>query len=411
MMKKKSLLIIFVGFSISMLGGNDWSMGGSSSIVETNSGPPEVLRVGPGMPYLTPSMAAKVANNGDVIEIIAGTYPDDVASWPQNNLTIRGIYGRARMIANDNSAEGKGIWVVKGNNVTIENIEFAGASVSDHNGAGIRFEGANLTIRGCYFHDNENGILTGENPASAILIEYSEFADNGFGDGYTHNIYVGKVNSLTVQFCYIHGAKSGHNVKSRARINYIFCNRIMDERKGTSSYAIDISNGGAAYVIGNIIQQGALSENYHVISYGAEALSYAANKLFVVNNTIVNDRQDGGVFVRVATNSAPARLINNIFCGPGRTVEGPAIKKTNLTISRNQKQAGVGGSSGLVDPSQFDYRLTLGSPAIDGGSNPGTDDGIDLLAKFQYSHVAKSEKRVVRAAMDIGAIEYDDQIR
>lgn len=411
MMKKKSLLIIFVGFSISMLGGNDWSMGVSSSIVETNSGPPEVLRVGPGMPYLTPSMAAKVANNGDVIEIIAGTYPDDVASWPQNNLTIRGIYGRARMIANGNSAEGKGIWVVKGNNVTIENIEFAGASVSDHNGAGIRFEGANLTIRGCYFHDNENGILTGENPASAILIEYSEFADNGFGDGYTHNIYVGKVNSLTVQFCYIHGAKSGHNVKSRARINYIFCNRIMDERNGTSSYAIDISNGGVAYLIGNIIQQGALSENYHVISYGAEALSYPDNKLFAVNNTIINDRRDGGVFVRVAPSTTPARLINNIFYGPGRIVDGPAIKKTNLIISGDKNQKSTRGSNGFVDPNEYDYRLASGSLAIDAGSNPGTDEGIDLIAKFQYRHAAKSEKRVVRAVVDIGAFEYDDQIK
>lgn len=410
-MKKKSLLILSAAFSISMFLGNERSMGVSSPIVETNSGPPEVLRVGPGMPYLTPSMAAKVANTGDVIEIIAGTYPNDVASWPQNNLTIRGIYGRARMVANGNSAEGKGIWVVKGNNVTIENIEFAGASVSDHNGAGIRLEGANLTIRGCFFHDNENGILTGKNAGSSILIENSEFADNGIGDGYTHNIYVGEINVLTVQFCYIHGAKSGHNVKSRARVNRILYNRIMDERKGTSSYAIDASNGGIAYIIGNVIQQGALSENFHVISYGAEALSYPVNKLFVVNNTIVNDRRDGGVFVRVAPSSASAKLINNIFYGPGTIVNGPAASKTNLVIRKDHHNAAQIADSGFMNPAEFNYGLKPASPAVDKGSEPGTGDGFSLLPGFQYAHVAKSEKRMIIGLIDIGAFEYNRQTK
>lgn len=409
-MKKKFALIVFAFLSTLMFVGNDQSLSVSSPMAKTSSKQPEVLRVGPGMPYLTPSVAARFAKNGDVIEIIAGTYPGDVASWTQNDLTIRGIYGRARMIANGNHAEGKGIWVIKGNNVTVENIEFAGASVPDHNGAGIRFEGANLIIRGCYFHDNENGILTGKNAVSAILIENSEFADNGFGDGYTHNIYIGEINRLTVQFCYIHGAKSGHNVKSRAKVNHILYNRIMDEREGTSSYAIDISNGGSAYLLGNVIQQGALSENYHIISYGAEALSYPVNKLYVVNNTIINDRGDGGVFVRVAPGAAPAKLINNIFYGPGTIVNGPAMKTANLIIRKEQNPAANGRSPGFINPMEFDYRLMRGSPAIDAGNDPGADDGFDLTAKFQYIHVARSEKRVVSAVMDIGAFEYNGQI-
>jgi hypothetical protein len=69
----------------------------------------------------------------------------------------------------------------------VENIEFSGAAVPDHNGAGIRLDETGLIVRSCYFHNNENGILTSNPYAGDILIEYSEFAANGYGDGYTHN--------------------------------------------------------------------------------------------------------------------------------------------------------------------------------------------------------------------------------
>ncbi|NIA30707.1 MAG: hypothetical protein GWP06_12445, partial [Actinobacteria bacterium] len=174
------------------------------------------IMVGPGRDYLTPSAAAQIAVDGDLIQIAAGVYSGDVVVWRQNNLTIRGVGGRPQIKANGTNAEGKGTWIIKGANTTIENIEFSGATVPDQNGAAIRQEGAGLIIRRCFFHDNENGVLTGGNPASNVLIEYSEFYHNGFGDGYTHNMYIGEVNSFTLRFCYSHGAKIGHNVKSRA---------------------------------------------------------------------------------------------------------------------------------------------------------------------------------------------------
>ena len=96
------------------------------------------LQVGWGKKYLFPSVAAKFALDGDTIEIDAGVYPKDAATWKQNNLTIRAIGGKAHLNADGANAEGKGIWVIRGNNVTIENIEFSGAHVRDNNGAGIR---------------------------------------------------------------------------------------------------------------------------------------------------------------------------------------------------------------------------------------------------------------------------------
>lgn len=106
--------------------------------------------------------------------------------------------------------------MIQGANTTVENIEFSGCRVPDKNGAGIRQEGPGLTVRHCSFHDNENGMLAGANPDSVILVEYSEFNHNGAGDGQSHNIYIGKVKSFTLQYCWSHRASVGHLVKSRA---------------------------------------------------------------------------------------------------------------------------------------------------------------------------------------------------
>ncbi len=61
------------------------------------------------------------------------------------------------------AAEGKGIFVIKGGNVTIENLGFFGARVRDRNGAGIRLERGRLKVVRCVFEGNENGILTSNN--------------------------------------------------------------------------------------------------------------------------------------------------------------------------------------------------------------------------------------------------------
>jgi hypothetical protein len=157
------------------------------------------LQAGPDKQYKTPCAAIAVASDGDLIEIDAGLYTRDVCAVPQSNLTLRGVNGRAHLEAQDASAQGKAIWVIKGRDVVVENIEFSGASVPDHNGAGIRAEGVNLTVRNCYFHDNQDGILESNVAGSNILIEYSEFDHNGFGDGQSHNLYIGHAGTLPLQ--------------------------------------------------------------------------------------------------------------------------------------------------------------------------------------------------------------------
>ena len=90
-----------------------------------------VLRVGPQRELKRPSEAARIARDGDLVEIDAGAYEGDAAVWRQHGLTIRGVGGRAQLRANGAHAEGKAIWVIKGDDTTIEGVEFSGAKVPD----------------------------------------------------------------------------------------------------------------------------------------------------------------------------------------------------------------------------------------------------------------------------------------
>jgi uncharacterized protein (TIGR03382 family) len=354
------------------------------------------LTVGPGKTHATPGAAAAVARDGDLIEISAGVYRDE-AIWKAHGLTIRGVgEGRAHLdAAGLTLSNRKAIWVIQGNGTTVENIEFSGASVPDGNGAGIRQEGSGLTVRHCFFHDNENGVLAGDKADSDILIESSWFARNGSGDGQTHNMYINHVRSFTLRFSYSHGARAGHLVKSRAYSTSILYNRLTSE-EGNPSYEIELPNGGRVEVVGNQIQQGTAAENSTLVSFGAEGTSNPEQALVVINNTFVNDRTAGGTFVRIA-GSPTARIINNLFIGKGTPVSGTATQESNL----------VTDTSGLVDPARFDYHLKAASPAVNAGTEPGTDGTQSLAPRFQYVHPLSGEPRQrLDGAWDVGAFEY-----
>jgi len=320
-----------------------------------------VLHVGPAQQFKTPSAAAAGAHDGDTIEIAAGEYAGDVAVWSANKLTIRGVNGTVHLAANGKSAQQKAIWVIRGNDTTVEHIEFSGCHVPDHNGAGIRQEGRGLIVRHCRFRNNEDGILAGANPESDILVEYSEFGPNGHGDGLSHNIYIGRIRKFTFQFCYSHHANIGHLVKSRAEQNFIYYNRLADEQDGRSSYVIDLPNGGQSFIIGNIIQHGPRAENGVAVSYAAEGAKSARQELYVVNNTVVHERARGASFVRAAGPSPTVRVINNLVTGTTQMLTGPGVATNNLDTLASAIDVGKVGEFSLVPT--FRYRHPLGAIA------------------------------------------------
>ncbi len=308
----------------------------------------QTYRVGPSSPYKKPSDLARLAKNASLIEIEAGDYRGDVAVWRQHNLTFRGINGRAHLMAKGQAAEGKATWVIKGNNTVIENIEFSGSKVPSRNGAGIRMEGTHLTLRNCYFHDNEMGILTGKNLRSDILIENSEFSKNTvdykkYGK-LGHNIYIGEIRKFTLTGSYIHDAETGHNVKSRAHENNILYNLIIDEQYG-SSYLVDLPNGGNSSIIGNIFHQSPLNDNNTLLSYSAERnQDKTTSTLYVGNNTLVNSAKNATFIKNHSLNIT--KVINNLLVGRGKVLDGQGLEHNNIQLAE----------SGFKNTQAFNFR-------------------------------------------------------
>ncbi|GAB3370396.1 hypothetical protein [Massilia agri] len=365
------------------------------------------LSVGPGKTYATPCKAFAAAKTGDVVEITGNTiYRGDVCGIYASNLTIRGVNGRPKIDAAGRNAMGKGTWVVVGNNVVVENVEMYGAKVPDQNGAALRLEGTNFTLRSAFLHDNENGILTGANLNSKIVIEYSEFGHNGYGTGYTHNLYIGNVGSLTFRYNYSHDAHVGHNLKSRARVNTIAYNRFSSLNAGQTgstaagkpSYEIDLPNAGTSYVIGNVIQQPASNNNPTLLAYGEEGASNPGHDLYVVNNTFLNDNSSSGTFVMVGAQvSKKVLLQNNIFGGTGTlTTQVGAVEKTNYRAL----------APGFVNRAAWDLRPTANGLVANAGSAPGVSAaGVSLKPGAVYKHVASGSTRSLVKTIDIGAYE------
>jgi len=358
------------------------------------------LEVGPGKSFARPCDAIRAASIGDVIEIASGNYDGDVCTITRAGLTIRGVGpSRPHLRAMGRAADGKGIWVAAptANNLTVEGIEFSGARVPDLNGAGIRVDpGASVTIRDCHFHDNETGVLTGN--GGTITIEYSIFENNGAGDGQSHNVYVNFADRFVFRGNYSARSRVGQLVKSRAKESYILYNRLSQEN-GTGSREIDLSNGGLAFVIGNIIQQTGTTQNSNLLGFQPEGPSpeVPLNELFVVNNTFVNQHSTGEFIQIGARVAAPAVIRNNIFFGPGTVSNQPTA-----VLDRNFR-----GDPGFTSVINLDLTLRPGSPASDSGATPGTGPGaVSLTPTHHYSHPACNVARPMVGVIDAGAYEY-----
>jgi hypothetical protein len=336
-----------------------------------------VLPVGPTREVRTIAAAARLARPGTTIEVDPGDYVDDVAVWLVDNVTVRAVTGRARLVVHGAAAEGKGIWVVRSNGMRVEGLDFEGCKVPSRNGAGIRLDRGSLHVRDCRFRYNEMGLLTNNDPATSLTVENCEFAYNQRPDGHNHNLYAGRIARLIVTGSYFHHAHVGHLLKTRAASNTIAYNRLTDEIGGTASYELEFPNGGIAVVIGNLIAQNRSTENLHLISYGAEGYTWQRNALYLTHNTLVNPLAQAGVYLRVAAGVDKIVATNNLLAGPGSLeTSGPGDYRNNLHAVAQD----------FADMTSFDLRLKVDSPLAGRLLDAAALNNTRLIPEREYLH-------------------------
>ena len=302
--------------------------------------------------YRTISAAVAVADadsnpsNYYDIQVAPGTYANDfsVVTRPMTiEVDPRRTGSPVLLEANVPLPNQKGI-ILTFASLTVDGLTFKGAMIDNSlggNGAGIRDQntaaGATLIVRNSVFTNNQEGILTGNDTGETIAVTNSKFENNGNPDPryFQHALYVNHAGRLTVTGSLFCGQLIGHDIKSRALVTRIENNQIYDGegyaavgcRAGSSSFAIDIPEGGSAVISGNRIFQGPATQNNKMVAYGEEGLSFANNGLTVSNNIFINSAPNAtGIY---DPKCVPVQLTGNTFQGVATPVDpsGSAIFK------------------------------------------------------------------------------------
>lgn len=185
--------------------------------------------VGPGKPYAALQNVAPLLNPGDLVLVYGGaTYPGGVilnrAGTAANPITVRGVrVGGVRPILSGgfNTIE------LQANHYIFEGFEVTAGSFR-----GIYHHAHDITVRDCLVRDcPAHGLLGADSDSGSLLLDYCEFRNCGNGTT-QHQVYMATDNTVypnavfRMQFCWVHDANGGNNVKSRAGRNEIYYNWI-----------------------------------------------------------------------------------------------------------------------------------------------------------------------------------------
>jgi Right handed beta helix region len=291
------------------------------TVVLAVSAQARTLEVGEHSEFKLPSAAAASAHDGDHVSINPGDYLD-CAVWTANRLVVEGVGDPAKVVVTDKACQGKALFVTVGDAITIRNLTLTRARVPDGNGAGIRGEGKDLMVDGVRFINNQNGILSGTIGGS-MVVRNSVFDRNGACDSAcAHGLYVGNLDLLQVERTRFIGTKQGHHIKSRARRTEVTGCTIEDGQDGTASYEVEMPNGGAVLVRGNVIEKGPRAENHAgAIVIGAEGVTQKTGEITIENNSFRNDGAWRTVFV-INQTATEAMLRGNQLSGPVQPLRG-----------------------------------------------------------------------------------------
>ena len=246
-----------------------------------SSAPFTVAETGEGFGRLQKAVDA-IGRGSGTIQIAPGRYRECAVQEAGRVAFVAERRGTA--VFDGGACEGKATLVLRGRAARVDGLVFTRVRVPDENGAGIRLEEGDLTVSYTLFSEGQNGILTANGPSGAVSVDHSTFSGLGDGDG-VHSIYVGHYGSLRVTHSRFERGRGGHYLKSRAPRIEVLDNSFDDSRGRRTNYLIDLPNGAAGRIAGNVFVHGPGKENYGtMIAVAAEGAEYPSAGLVIENN-------------------------------------------------------------------------------------------------------------------------------
>ena len=186
------------------------------------------------------------------------------------------------------TCEGKAALVLRGQSAEVSGLIFQNMRVPDYNGSGIRLETGDLMVAQSWFRDSQQGILTGSDDGSRMVVDRSTFTRLGTCEGAggcAHSIYTGDLGHVRITNSRFEEGRGGHYVKSRASRVDIASSSFDDAAGRATNYMIDLPGGATGQISNNWFVQGQDKENYSAfIAVAAEGRTRSSSALQVVGN-------------------------------------------------------------------------------------------------------------------------------
>jgi hypothetical protein len=241
-----------------------------------------------GQGYATIDEAVSAVRMGTATILIApGTYRQCTVQ-AGGRITFKAVQPGTAIFEGE-TCEGKAAFVLRGQESIVDGLVFRGMRVDDGNGAGIRTEMGNLTVRNSMFLDSQEGILGGEPTGQRIVIDRSTFSGLGQCDetvDCAHSIYLANQGSVTITNSRFERGTGGHYVKLRVPNVSITDNSFDDTGGKKTNYMIDLPEGGTGVIARNTMVQGRNKENWtSFVVVAAEQRKYPSTGLRIEGNT------------------------------------------------------------------------------------------------------------------------------
>ncbi len=398
------------------------------------------LQVGPTRTYKNLGAVVSVVKPGDVVEVDGGaTYPSvhfTVPGTAAAKITIRGIpvAGKRPIISGGNNAI-----EAQGDHYVFEGLEITGGTSRC-----FYHHADDITLRDSVVHDcPKQGILGADNDSGSLLLEYCEVYKCG-GGTQDHQIYMATDESthpgavFRMQFCYVHDANGGNNVKSRAERNEIFYNWL----EGALYHELELigpdPSGGVAEglkredsdVVGNVLVKVA---DFSFVRTGGDGTGQSNGRYRFMNNTFIG-AGPGSTAFRIFDGIDAIEMHDNVFFRAGgtfnltRTVEAKWVAGAQIAGQNNWILTGMtaptgwtgtitGADPGFTNAAARDLTPTATSPLVDKGTTTTTGAAghafpsplpKPLFHPPRRKAIApgSAEPRPTIGAIDIGAFEY-----